>query len=293
MSEKKIMDIISDRFNEMPMLKLIFSNFIYESQISLSKHIDDHVEVKAEAIIPINALEYTGNIQNATDCIVVEYKFSDWNTQNFFLFINKNIVYKMIEIILGGKKLEHSLDVQDRTFSEIEKKIIEGIVDVLTSNLQNVFLLADSAIRVIKKAIYYSKYDAPELQDNVSFLGRSEIKIKDILGKIDVIVPYETLLPIKSSLIKTFSNKKLIQQDSWKNHMKHSLSVVSLDVTVEVEATQTISEIEKMKVGDTIITNKAAAETFDVKVNGLKVGECKIGKVSEKLAVELVNTITL
>ena len=32
---------------------------------------------------------------------------------------------------------------------------------------------------------------------------------------------------------------------------------------------------------------------FDVKVNGLKVGECKIGKVSEKLAVELVNTITL
>lgn len=293
MSEKKIMDIISDKFNEMPMLKLIFSNFIYESQISLSKHIDDHVEVKAEAIIPINALDYTSNTKNATDAIVVEYKFSDWNTQNFFLFIGKNIVYKMIEIILGGKKLEHSLDVHDRTFSEIEKKIIEGIVDVLTSNLQNVFLLADSTIRVIKKAIYYSKYDAPELKDNVSFLGRSEIKIKDVIGKIDVIVPYESLLPIKSSLIKTFSNKKLIQQDSWKYHMKNTLSVVDLDVTVEVEAVQSISEIEKLKVGDTIITNKAAAETFDVKVNGLKVGECKIGKVSEKLAVELVNSITL
>ncbi len=292
MSDQKIAKLLlADKFNEMPMLKSIFSSFITDSQISLSKHINAHLEIETETTMQINSLEYINSIKSNFDFLSIEYRFDGWNTESFYILLQKNVLYKMIEIILGGKNLEYSLAVQERGFSKIEEKIINSIVDVLSLNLQNVFLVADQNIKVIRKNINYKQYGYPELKDDMTCMARADITIKDVIGKIDIVIPYDVLLPMKTSLMKSFSNKKLIQQDVWKKHMKDVVSVMHLQLTVEVDSIQTISDFEKMQVGDTIITNKHASEAFDVKINGFKVGDCKLGKVSEKLAVEFVNSI--
>ena len=281
--------LLADKFNEMPMLKSIFKNFISSLQTSIAKYINWHVDIQSEAMLHINALEYINEIKGINDCIAVEYNFSGFNTESFFIFIQKDIIYSIIEIILGGKLLKSSLNVENRLFSQIEKNIISSIIDIITMELQDVFLLADSNIKVIMQNIYYFQYEYDHLNDDVVFFARSTVKIKESSSKIDVIIPYNTLLPIKSILIKTFSNKKLIQQDIWKHHMKAAISHTNVELTVEVDAIQTIDDIEKMKVGDTIITAKNAGEAFTVKVNGVRVYDCKIGKVNEKIAVELIN----
>jgi flagellar motor switch protein FliM len=283
--------LLADKFNEMPMLKSIFKSFISNLQISIAKYINCNMEIKSEAILHINTSEYINTIKGNNDCIAVEYNFAGLNTESFFIFIQKEIIYRIIEIILGGKNLESSLTVDNRLFSQIEKNIISNIIDILTMELQDVFLLTDSDIKIIRQNICYFQYEYDNLNDDVVFFGRSTIKIKESTGKMDVIIPYNTLLPIKSTLIKTFSNKKLIQQDIWKNHMKKTISDTDVELTVEVDAIQTINDVEKMKVGDTIITSKNAEEAFAVKINGVKVYDCKIGKVNEKIAVELINDI--
>ncbi len=283
--------LLADKFNEMPMLKSIFSSFIVNSQISLSRHLNCNIDIEPEAIIHVDALEYSSSIKHNSEHIAIEYKFFGWNTKPFFIFIQKDTIYKMIEIILGGKNVEHSLNVENRHFSQIEQNFISSIVDILTIELQNVFLLADSNIKIIRQNIYYFQYECSDLKDDVIFLGRATIKIKESIGKIDIVIPYDTLLPIKSALIKSFSNSKVIQQDVWKNHIKNFISDIDVELTVEVEAIQTIEDIERMKVGDTIITNKNSSEAFGVKVNGLKIYDCRIGKVNEKIAVELITGI--
>ncbi len=295
MSNKKTINettmLLADKFNEMPMLKSIFNSFISGVQTSLSRHINWNIEIQSEATLHINASEYTSTIRENSDYIAVEYNFSGWNTESFFVFLQKDIIYRIIELILGGKNLEHSLTVANRFFSQIEKNIISSIIDILTAELQSVFLLADSNIKVIRQNICYFQYEYENLKEDVVFFGRSTMKIKDSIGKMDIVIPYNTLLPIKSTLVKSFSNRKLVQQDVWKNHIKKVISDIDVELTVEVDAIQTIYDIEKMKVGDTIITSKNASEAFAIKINGVKVYDCKIGKVNEKIAVELISDI--
>jgi hypothetical protein len=173
--------------------------------------------------------------------------------RGFFIFIQKEIIYRIIEIILGGKNLESSLTVDNRLFSQIEKNIISNIIDILTMELQDVFLLTDSDIKIIRQNICYFQYEYDNLNDDVVFFGRSTIKIKESTGKMDVIIPYNTLLPIKSTLIKTFSNKKLIQQDIWKNHMKKTLNKIN---TLSQKFSKQKSQQKSNQIIEPPITNK-------------------------------------
>ena len=280
--------ISSGNFNEMPMLRSILSEFFNNLRVSLAKHLSHNLEVRNETIVPIDSSDYINDSKENSQFIAVEYKFNGWNAGPFLVFIQKNTIYKMIEVLLGGKKLEHSIDVQNRSFSKIEQNIINTILEVISSDLHNAFLAADSAIKIIKKSLFYSGDECSDIKSGMSFLARADIELKEISGRIELLIPYETLLPMKSSLIKTFSNKKLVQQDSWRTHMINSLSDIELELTVEVDTTQTIDDVSKMKVGDTLVTHKTSSEAFEIRVNGMKFFDCKIGKVSDKLAIEIV-----
>ena len=278
--------LISDKCNKMPMLQSIFNNFIGDAQIALAKFCNIALEIQSLATEHIYATDYDSSPDH--EYIKVEYVFEGWNTESFYITINRQILYKIIEVILGGKKINYSLKVQNREFSTIELKIIHDVVDVLTKTLQGAFLIVNHNIKIIKKEIF-TKQPMPLLKGDIIFLGRTNIKIQDLNGQFEVVIPYATLAPIKTSLIKSFSNNKLIQQGDWKSHMQFAIDQSVVQVQAELDITQSFKQIEKMKVGDTLITNKSTnAPLFDFKINGIKFGLCTLGQVDGKIAIELV-----
>lgn len=279
---------ITEKANDMPMLQKIFDEFIESSKIALLSYLSTSVDMSLNTVMQIDSSEYSSTLKGNTEYIAIEYSFTGWNVESFYITLQKNLIYKMIEIIFGGKNIDHSLEVQNRRFSKIEKSIIDEILNIFTLNLNSAFLSIDNSIKLSQKRVYYDGCDYSQLKDNIVFLARSELNVKNIIGKIDVVLPYDVLLPMKTALMKSFSNKRLLQQESWKHHIQRSILTTKLQVTIEVEVIKTLNEIQKMKVGDTIITERSSTETFDLNVNGLKVYNCRVGKLSDKLAVEVI-----
>lgn len=280
---------LSEKFSDLPMLKTIFKSFASTCYSALSNHISNGIEIELHSSMPFQTADYIQHLKNISgSSVLTEYIFQSWNVLPFYTVIQKNILYKIIEVIFGGEKLQHNLETRDRTFSKIEIDVVRTIIDILSNSLQDAFALVASNIKILNQKNYYDKHSIDEIKSDVVFAARLQVHLKGISGSIEVIIPYESLLPIKTQLMKEFSNKKLVQQEDWKHHLRGAMLDMDVHLTVEVEARQTIADIKNLKEGDVIITDKDASEPFDIKINGAKVYDCKIGKLSDNIAVEIL-----
>ena len=280
--------LIGTQVTNLPMIENVLRQFAVDTKTEISDNLNCRVGIDLENIIKINLKEYTAIFGASTEYISCAVYLNDINSNPIYLIIKKNLIYKVIEISLGGQKIETSIAVHNRLFSKIEETLIESIFEMIVSKLQNSLKIIDNSIRINNIKINYTSSTIAIDNVDTALLGRATVHIGDIASQFDILMPYDTLLPMKTLLMQTFSNNRLIQSDIWRKHLQSFLLGNELTLTVGIEVEQTFNAIQKMKVGDTIITDKDSSEAFEVKINGVKIHNCKIGKMSDKIAVELI-----
>ncbi len=291
MSENKqnMIESMQDKFGDLPMLRSLLKSFINDLQFSLRRDYNMPIEILHDMIIPLSMSDYTKDNHVMKDSLVVEYLFDGWNVSHFYMLFSKRSIYKILEFILGGDKIDYQFEIVDRPFSNIEKEIISHFLEVASKCMQDAFLLVSNNIKILVSKIYFdNNFVLPN--EGVVILSKSNIRLKNLDGLLDVIIPYDALTPIKTKLLKSFSNLKLKQIDEWKKHLQKFVSDMEMSVTVEIEVPQTFNNTHKMNIGDTIITGMDESELFKMKINGKKIYNCKIGKISENIAVEITGS---
>ena len=280
--------LVGTQVTDLPMVERILRQFAVDTKSAMSDNLNCRVGINLENVIKINLKEYIAIFGASNEYISCAVYLNDINSNPIYLIVKKDLIYKVIEISLGGQKLETSISVQNRMFSKIEQNLIDNIFQGIISTLESSLKIIDDSIRINNTKINYTSSTIAIDNVDQALLGRATVNIVDIDSQFDVLIPYDTLLPMKTLLMQTFSNKKLIQSDVWRKHLQSFLLDNELKLTVEIEVDQTFNAIQKMKVGDTIITDKDSSEPFEIKINGVKIYDCKIGKMSEKIAVELI-----
>jgi flagellar motor switch protein FliM len=280
--------LMATQVSDLPMIEQILRKFIIETKSGISESLNCKLEINLENTVKVESKEYIALFDSSAKHISNAIYLNEVNSNPIYILIEKVFLYKVIEIALGGQKLGTTLEVQNRVFSKIEETLIETIVAVINSKLQIALRQIDNNIKINHTKISYISSDLSIEGAHEAFLGRASIQISDIVSELDILIPYDVLLPMKSSLMKPFSNTNLIQSDIWRRHLQSAVLENELNLTVEIAVNQTLNAIQEMKVGDTLITDKDASKAFEIKVNGVKIYDCKIGKISEKIAVELI-----
>jgi flagellar motor switch protein FliM len=245
--------------------------------------------MRLENVVKVSSKEYISLLGSSSEHISAAINILGINSNPIYILIEKDFIYKAIEVSLGGQRLDETLEVKNRAFSKIEQVVIDSLIEIINSKLETSFREIDKNLSLKQSKLSYTSSDISIEGTETCFLGRYTLQVKNVVSKFDILIPYDAMLPIKTSLMKSFSNCKLFQNDIWKNHLQGFLLDNEVKLTVEIEVDQPLNAIEKMKVGDTIITNKGASEAFEVKINGIKIYDCKIGKISEKIAIELID----
>lgn len=273
---------------DLPMIEHILRQFIIETKSGISASLDCKLEMNLENIVKVESKEYIAVFDSSIKHISSAIYLNEINANPIYIIVEKVFLYKAIEMALGGQKLDISIDVENRPFSKIEKTLIDSIMTIIHSKLQHSLRQIDNQITIHHTKISYSAADLLIEGVTESFLGRTSLQISDIASELDILIPYDSLLPIKTLLMQSFSNINLIQSDVWRKHLYNIILENELKLTVEIEVNQTLSVIKKMKVGDTFITDKESSKPLELKVNGIPIYDCKIGKIGDKIAVELI-----
>ena len=105
-------------------------------------------------------------------------------------------------------------------------------------------------------------------------------------GKIEILIPYATLEPIKDLLTQVFLGEKFGKDSTWELHLSNEL----VNTTIKLEAVlakkqSTLADVLKLDIGHIIILDSSPEDDVTINCSEIKLFSGKLGSYGERIAV--------
>jgi len=276
---------------KLPMLDIIYDRFVRVISNSLRNYTSFTVDVDVGQTSISRFGEYIDSVPTPTMIAVI--KAVEWDNYGLIV-IESQLIYTFMDILFGGRKMPVNLKVEGRAYTSIEQNIVQTITEMILSDLSTSF-----------DPITPVTFQLDRLESNPKFamiarpedpVNHLELKVQmdNRDGKIDIIFPYSTLEPAKKILSKSFIGDRGTKDPTWLRHFEYEISQAKITAEVILNGkTSSLKEALDMKVGNTLVLDIMANDELYMKVAGLKVGTGKIGKVNDKMAIQMSDSINL
>jgi flagellar motor switch protein FliM len=274
-------------YEKLPMLEIVFERLIRSLTSSLRNLTSENVEITVTELESLRFGVYLSEIEQPSSIAV--FKAIEWDNLGLIILDN-HIVLSLVDVLLGGKHAGES--IQKRPLTYIEQTIAKQLVEIILSELGNAF-----------DALSPSNFLFERLESNPNFAticrsGDAIISLKLMVqidqrsGYVDIVIPYNTIEPIKEQLQKVFIGDKFGIDSVWEELLTQRIQEVGMPLEAVIVNTPTkIIDVAKLKPGDTIILNHKYDEDITLRCKHLPIFKGQIGKLDDKVAINVTQTI--
>ena len=119
-------------------------------------------------------------------------------------------------------------------------------------------------------------------------LVRLRVDMEDRGGKLELLLPYATLEPVRELLLQQFMGEKFGRDSIWETHLAEELrsTEVALDVVLD-EQLVPLSSVMGLKVGDRIALGVAPGAPVRLRCGEVPLFEAELGRQEQRLAVRI------
>jgi len=285
---KAVLDRAMQAYEKLPMLEIVFERLIRSLTSSLRNLTSENVEIQVTDLESLRFGSYLSSMPQPSSIAV----FKAVELDNLGLVtLDNNVVLTLVDVLLGGKDAKDSV-VQKRPLTYIEQTIAKQLVEIILGELGNAF-----------DAITPSNFIFERLESNPNFATicrtgdavislRLTIQIEQSSGFVDVVIPYNTLEPIKEQLQKVFIGDKFGIDSVWEELLSNAINEVNMPIEAVVVNTPTkIVDVAKLKPGDTIVINHKHDEDILLRCRDIPLFKGQVGKIEDKVAISVTDTV--
>ncbi len=123
---------------------------------------------------------------------------------------------------------------------------------------------------------------------NAAVLGRLRIDMEDRGGRIELLLPYATLEPVRELLLQQFMGEKFGRDSIWETHLAEELwsTDVELDVVLDEQVMRLVDVVD-LKPGDQIVLNTSVGASVEVRCGTVRLFQAQVGRRKNHVAVRL------
>ena len=123
-------------YERLPMLEIVFDRLVRLMTTSLRNFTSDNVEVSLDRITSIRFGDYLNSIP--LPAILAVFKAEEWD--NFGLMtVNSNLIYSIIDVLLGGRRGQSAIRVEGRPYTTIESNLVKRMIEVVLADAERAF----------------------------------------------------------------------------------------------------------------------------------------------------------
>ena len=272
-------------YERLPMLEIVFDRLVRLMTVSLRNFTSDNVEVSLDNISSIRFGDYLNSIP--LPAILAVFKAREWD--NFGLFaIESNLIYSVVDVLLGGRRGTQLMRIEGRPYTTIELALVERMVEVIVKDLEAAFEPLSKVSMELDRLETNPRFAAITKAQNAAILVRLRIDMEDRGGRIEMLMPYATIEPIRELLLQMFMGERFGRDAIWEGHLATELwsTTVRMDAVLD-ELKLPLREVMNFHVGQTLILNQAPNAPVEIRCGNIKLSEGKLGRVEEHVAVRL------
>ncbi|MCC2646365.1 MAG: fliM [Rickettsiaceae bacterium] len=282
---KALLDSALRSYEKLPMLEIVFDKLVRLLTTALRNLTSETVDID---IITFNSLRVGSYINTIpVPTLISVFKAVEW--ENFgLLIIDSSLVFSLVDTLFGGKKNSLPIKNDGRAHTEIEQALVKQIADLVLNELGTSFDPITPATFTYERMESNPNFATIARPGDAAILLQLKVEMESRGGKIDLLIPYATLEPIKDLLTQVFMGEKFGVDVEWEENLNNK--VINIEVPLEVVISNKptkIFNIANLKVGNIIMMDHKQDDEVIIRVEDVDLFTGHVGKIENKLAVSL------
>ncbi|MBI1214761.1 MAG: flagellar motor switch protein FliM [Alphaproteobacteria bacterium] len=280
-----IMELINSalvNYERLPMLDVVFDRLVRLMSTSLRNLTSDNVEISLDHISSVRFGDYLNSIP--LPAMLGIFKAEEWDDHGLMV-IDSSLIYSIVDVLLGGRRGTSALRVEGRPYTTIETKLIERMVHVVLSDLSAAFDPLSPVSFRLERIETNPRFATITQSNNAGVLVRLRIDMGDRSGRIEIMIPYSTLEPIRELLLQMFMGEKFGRDTIWETHLTRELFQTDINLAAVLgEATVMLGDLVHMKPGDTVMLNCRVDDMVEMRVGDHPMFMARMGQKQGQIA---------
>ena len=282
---KAILNASMVSYERLPMLEIVFDKLIRLMATSLRNFTQDNVEVSLDGIESMKFGEYIDSLTLPT--LLNVFKAEEWDNYGL-MSLDSSIVYSIVDVLLGGRRGTAAMRLEGRPYTTIELNIVKEMIDLVLTDLSTAFDPVTSVNFAHDRTETNPRFATITRLSNAVIVARLRIDMEDRGGKIDLMIPYATLEPIRELLLQMFMGERFGKDSIWENHLMEQLWETEIEIKALLkETTADIKSVAAWEKGSFISLDMEPNEDITLICEDVPLLKGSMGRKSNKIVIKV------
>ena len=276
-------------YERLPMLEIVFDRLVRLATTSLRNFTSDNVEVALDSISSVRFGDYLNSIP--LPAILSVIKAEEWD--NFgLLTVDSSLIYSMIDVLLGGRRVGGAIRIEGRPYTTIEMALARRMIEVILDDTHRAFEPVTDVNFKIERLETNPRFAAISRPANAAILIELRIEMDDRGGKIEILLPYATIEPIREQLLQMYMGEKFGRDPIWEGHL--ATEIYAADVEIDAilhEIDLPLSRILDLAPGDTVMFERGPTDPIKLRCGNVEITEAVMGHIGKHVSVRVARPL--
>jgi flagellar motor switch protein FliM len=276
-------------YERLPMLEIVFDRLVRLTTTSLRNFTSDNVEVTMDSISSVRFGDYLNSIP--LPAILSVIRAEEWENYGL-LTVDSSLIYSMIDVLLGGRRVGGNIRVEGRPYTTIEMALARRMIEVILEDTHRAFEPVTQVNFKLERMETNPRFAAISRPGNAAILIELRIEMDDRGGKIEILLPYATIEPIREQLLQMFMGEKFGRDPIWEGHL--ATEIYAADVEIEAvlhEQDLPLSRMLAMKPGDTVMFERSPTDPVRLRCGDVELTEAIMGHIGNHVSVRVTRPL--
>ena len=275
-------------YERLPMLEIVFDRLVRLLTASLRTFTSDNVEVSLDNISTIRFGDYLNSIP--LPAMIAVFKAEEWDNLGL-ITVDSSLIYAIVDVLLGGRGSPPTR-IEGRPYTTIETNLVKRLIEVILEDSEAAFEPLSPVKFGLERLETNQRFAAISRPANAAILIKLRIDMEDRGGRVEVLIPYATLEPIRDLLLQGFMGEKFGRDNIWESHLATELWSTQINIDVVLDDIKLpLRRVMNLAVGETVVLNCRPEDPVTLRCGGISLTKGNIGRHGENIAIRVLRGI--
>ena len=276
-------------YERLPMLEIVFDRLVRIMSTSLRNFTSDNVEVGIDNIMSLRFGDYLNSIP--LPAMLAVFKAEEWDNYGLMV-VDSAMIYSIVDVLLGGRRGTAAMRIEGRPYTTIERTLVERLIQVVLTDLSASFSPLCPVSFRFERLEVNPRFATILRLSNAAILARLRIDMEDRGGRLELLLPYATLEPVRELLLQQFMGEKFGRDSIWETHLAEELWNTDIELAVVLdEQMMPLSEVVALQPGSRILLGCAPGAVVQLRCGATPLFEARVGRRKNRVAVRIEREI--
>ncbi|HEX6979220.1 MAG TPA: flagellar motor switch protein FliM [Alphaproteobacteria bacterium] len=276
-------------YERLPMLEVVYDRLVRLLTTSLRNFTSDNVEVSLDSITSTRFGDYLNSVP--LPAMLAVFKAEEWDNYGL-LTIDSALIYSIVDVLLGGRRGTAAMRIEGRPYTTIERNLVERLVAVVLSDMNAAFEPLSKVNFRYERLETNPRFATIARPANAAVVARLRIDMDDRGGRMELLLPYATLEPVRELLLQMFMGEKFGRDSIWESHLASELwhTDVSISAVLD-EQVMKLQDVLNFKVGTRLLLNATPNSEVELRCGDVPMFAGRMGRRGNHVAIRIESKI--